>query len=251
TRPEEIEAAIGPRTAALFVPAHLDEHNGTVPLADVAAIGRAAGVPTLVDAAYLNDPLRLMGSFAAAGADLVCFSAKYFGGPNAGGFICGRADLIDAVAGVDFTRHESGPYRRFGRAFKLDRQAVVATVVALREWFAEDPADRWRRFGERVALLADELAELPGATLTPMCFTMDERLVPSPVNSLVVRFPDAAPGFVSEIVAELAAGNPSIRCIAEGDALVLVVETLRDDEARLVARRLMEIVAPVREAVAR
>ncbi|HEX5498929.1 MAG TPA: DegT/DnrJ/EryC1/StrS family aminotransferase, partial [Thermomicrobiales bacterium] len=176
TRPEEIEAAINPRTAALLLPAHLEGHNGTVPLAEVAVIGRAAGIPTVVDAAYLNDPTRLMGSFAAAGADLVCFSAKYFGGPNAGGFICGRADLIDAVAGVDFTRHESGPYRRFGRAFKLDRQSVVATVVALREWFAEDPADRWRRFGERVAMLAADLTDLPGATLTPMCFTMDERL---------------------------------------------------------------------------
>jgi L-seryl-tRNA(Ser) seleniumtransferase len=251
TRPEEIEAAIGPRTAALFVPAHLDGQNDTVPLADVAAIGRASGVPTLVDAAYLNDPPRLMGSFAGAGADLTCFSAKYFGGPNAGGFICGRADLITTVAGVDFTRHESGPYRRFGRAFKLDRQAVVATVVALREWFADDPAVRWRRYGERVAALAADLADLPGATLTPMCFTMDERLVPSPVNSLVVRFPDAPSGFAGNIAAALAAGDPSIRCIVEDDALVLVVETLRDDEIRLITERLTEIVAPAREAVAR
>ena len=40
TRREEIERAIGPNTVALFLPAHLDGHNGTVPLADVAAIGR-------------------------------------------------------------------------------------------------------------------------------------------------------------------------------------------------------------------
>jgi L-seryl-tRNA(Ser) seleniumtransferase len=250
TRPEEIAAAIGPRTAALFVPAHLDGRNGTVPLAEVAAIGRAAGVPTLVDAAYLNEPAPAMGRFIAAGADLVCFSAKYFGGPNAGGFICGRADLIAAVAGVDFTRHESGPYRRFGRAFKLDRHAVVATTRALREWFAEDPADRWRRFGERASTLAAGLADLPGATLTPMCFTMDERLVASPVNSLVVRFPDAPPGFAAELAADLAAGNPSIRCIVEGDALVLVAETLDDDEIRLIANRLTEV-ATARAAVAR
>ncbi len=150
TRREEIEQAIGPNTVALFLPAHLDGHNGTVPLADVAAIGRGHGVPTFVDAAYMNYPVEIMGSFNAQGADLVCFSAKYFGGPNGGGLICGREDLVAAVAAIDFTRHESGPYRRFGRAFKMDRQVVVATVLALQEWFAMDHEARWQGYRRQV-----------------------------------------------------------------------------------------------------
>src|SRR5215212_8015200 len=60
TRRDEIEQAIGPSTAVLFVPAHLDGHNGTVPLAELAAIGDRHGVPTFVDAAYMNYPIEIM-----------------------------------------------------------------------------------------------------------------------------------------------------------------------------------------------
>jgi L-seryl-tRNA(Ser) seleniumtransferase len=240
---EEIARAIGPRTAALFVPAHLDGHHGTVPLREVAAIGREHGIPTFVDAAYMNYPVDLMGSFAAAGADLVCFSAKYFGGPNAGGFIAGRQDLIDAVAALDFTRHESGPYRRFGRAFKMDRQTVVATVLALEEWLAMDHDARWRGFARQIEALRERLTGLPGATMTPMWFTMDERLIPDRVNCLVVDFAPDAPTTAQQLSACLAAGNPSIRCVVEGSALVVVAETLREGDEAVIAERIWQAVA--------
>lgn len=243
TRPDEIERAIGPRTAALFVPAHLDGRTGTVALAEVAAIGNARGLPTFVDAAYLNYPTALMGRFVARGAALACFSAKYFGGPNAGGFLCGRKELIDVVAALDFTCHESGPYLRFGRAFKLDRQTVVATVVALEEWLAMDHAARWAGYRRLVASLQDRLAGLPGARLAPMGFTMDERLVPEPVNCLVVAFDPGMGRTAPEVSAILAAGNPSIRCVVDGNALVVVVETLREGDDVLIADRLRAVVA--------
>lgn len=242
TEPLEITRAIGPQTAAVFLPAHLDGHNGTVPLVEVAAIAHERGVPVFVDAAYMNYPVAVMGSFTAAGADLVCFSAKYFGGPNGGGFIAGRRDLIEAVAAVDFTRHESGPYRRFGRAFKMDRQLVVATVLALEEWLAMDHAARWAGYRRQVETLREGLAGLPGATLTPRCFTMDERLVPDPVNCLVVAFSPESGTSAHEVSERLAAGNPSIRCVVEGDALVIVVETVREGDEPLIAARVREAV---------
>jgi L-seryl-tRNA(Ser) seleniumtransferase len=240
TTPEEIARAIGAETAALFVPAHLDGQNGTTPLVAAAAIARERGIPTVVDAAYMNYPTALMGSFTARGADLVCFSAKYFGGPNAAGFIAGRRDLIAAVAALDFTRHESGPYRRFGRAFKLDRQLVVATLLALEEWLTMDHAERWQGYRRQVDFLCAGLDGLPSVTLTPMCFTMDERLVPEPVNSLVVEVDPAAERSAQEIAQMLARGNPSIRCIVEGNALVVVVETVREGEVQVIAERLRQ-----------
>ena len=243
TRREEIEQAIGPNTVALFLPAHLDGHNGTVPLADLAAIGHTHGVPTFVDAAYMNYPVEIMGSFNARGADLVCFSAKYFGGPNGGGLVCGREDLIAAVAAIDFTRHESGPYRRFGRAFKMDRQVVVATVLALQEWFAMDHEARWQGYRRQVEMLCNELAAIPGTTLRPMCFTMDERLIPDPVNCLVVDFAPTAARSAAQVSDDLASGNPSIRCIIEGIALVIVVETVQDGEEMVIAERVRQAIA--------
>jgi D-glucosaminate-6-phosphate ammonia-lyase len=243
TRREEIEQAIGPGTAALFVPAHLDGHNGTVPLTDVAAIGRERGIPTFVDAAYMNYPIEIMGSFNAKGADLVCFSAKYFGGPNGGGLLCGRQDLITAVAAIDFTRHESGPYRRFGRAFKMDRQIIVATVFALQEWLAMDHEARWQGYRRQVENLCSGLAGIPDATLTPMCFTMDERLILDPVNCLVVDFAPTAVRSAEQVSHALARGNPSIRCIVEGTALVIVVETVQDGDENVIAERVRQAAA--------
>jgi D-glucosaminate-6-phosphate ammonia-lyase len=243
TTPEEIAAAIGPNTAALFVPAHLDGLHGTVPFAEVAAIGQARGIPTFVDAAYMNYPVEIMGSFNAQGADLVCFSAKYFGGPNAAGFLSGRADLIAAVAALDFTRHESGSYRRFGRAFKMDRQTVVATLLALEEWLTMDHDARWQTYRQQVETLRAGLADLPDATLTPMCFTMDERLVPEPVNCLVVEFARNARRSAAEVALALAAGIPSIRCIVEDDSLVIVVETVRAGEEAVIVERVLEAAA--------
>jgi L-seryl-tRNA(Ser) seleniumtransferase len=238
TRLDEVAGAIGPGTAAILHPAHLDGQGATVPLSEVAAVARERGVPIVVDAAYMCDPPELMGSFTRVGADLVCFSAKYFGGPNAGGFIAGRRDLIAAVAAIDFTRHESGPYRRFGRAFKLDRHAVVATVLALEEWLAMDHAARWAGYARQVERLGADLADLPGLRLTPLCFTMDERLLPEPVNCLHLRFGPGVEQTVEAVAAELAAGDPAIRCIVEPDALVFVVETLRKGDEQVIALRL-------------
>ncbi len=243
TRREEIAQAIGKSTAALFVPAHLDGHHGTVPLIDVAAIGRERGIPTFVDAAYMNYPVEIMGSFNAQGADLVCFSAKYFGGPNGGGLICGREDLIAAVAAIDFTRHESGPYRRFGRAFKMDRQVVVATLLALQDWLAMDHDARWQGYRRQVEHLCTALAGLPEATLTPMGFTMDERLIPEPVNCLVVDFAPTAARSAAQVAQTLAGGNPSIRCVVEGNALVIVVETVQEGDEYAIAERVRQAVA--------
>jgi L-seryl-tRNA(Ser) seleniumtransferase len=240
TTPEEIAAAIGPNTAALFVPAHLDGQYGTVPLTEVAAIGHERDIPTFVDAAYMNYPVEIMGSFTAQGADLVCFSAKYFGGPNAAGFLAGRRDLIAAVGALDFTRHESGPYRRFGRAFKMDRQTVVATLLALEEWLSMDHDARWQMYSQQVETLRAGLAGLPNATLTPMCFTMDERLIPEPVNCLVVELSPEAPQTAADIARTLATGNPAIRCIVEGNALVIVVETVREGEEVVIIERLLQ-----------
>src|SRR5262245_16787441 len=94
TTAEEIRQAVTPRTAAFFLPAHLDGVQGTAPLVELAPRAREAAVPTLVDAAYQCWPLEHFRKYSREGADLVCYSAKYFGGPNAAGFVAGRRDLV-------------------------------------------------------------------------------------------------------------------------------------------------------------
>jgi L-seryl-tRNA(Ser) seleniumtransferase len=234
---EQIEAAIGPRTGAIMFPAHRDGQSGTVPLADVIALARRHGVPTLVDAAYLNHPTEIMRRYTAMGADLVCYSAKYFLGPNSGGFIMGRKDLIAAVAGVDFTRYESGKYLTYGRPFKLDRHTIVGTVVALEEWLAMDHEARWKSFARRADELARLLHDVPGLKLEPMHFTMEEQLEKGPVNCLAIRAND-----VQRIAACLADGMPAIATLVQDDALVVAMDTVADDEVAVIGERIRQAV---------
>ena len=147
-----------------------------------------------------------------------CFSAKYFGGPNGGGFVAGTAAAVRDVAALDFVGYESGPWRTFGRAWKLDRATVVATVMALEAWMACDHDARQAGY----ASLAGRLAELIGGSLCQ--FTFDERVLDAgPYNAVLV--PGAA-----WMVDALAAGDPSVRAMAEGDDLLLCVETVSSSE---------------------
>jgi D-glucosaminate-6-phosphate ammonia-lyase len=217
---------IVPGAAAILHPAHLDDV--AMPLAELAPLARAAGVPVVVDAAYQCFPLSHMRRWASAG-DVACFSAKYFWGPNAGGFVTGSAGLVADVAALDLTGYESGPWLTFGRAWKLDRAAVAATCAALEEWFATDHEARLRRYAD----LAEQLAaRLPGAELKQ--FTLDERLLDGPVNAAVI------PGAAS-LEPALAARDPSIRAIVSGDALAFCTEALASGEVAEIGDALSEV----------
>jgi L-seryl-tRNA(Ser) seleniumtransferase len=239
----DIAAGIGERTAAVLYPAHLEGVAGTVGLDDVIELAQAEGVPVIVDAAFMVDPPSLMQTFTDRGADLVVFSAKYYRGPNGGGLVVGRADLIAAVAAVDFTRHEAGPWRRFGRPFKMDRQVVVGTVVALREWLTLDHAERLASYARRVGELVERLAGIEGVSLEPVNFTMLETYEATPVNALFLRFGSAAPRSVASVETTLREGDPSIRPFAEDDGLAIVVETILDADVALVADRVRAALA--------
>lgn len=240
TTPAELDAALSADTAALCFPAHLDGSEGTVSLDESIGIAHAKGIPVVVDAAYLNYPVESMRDFARRGADLVIFSAKYFYGPNAGGVVCGRADLIEAVTALDFTRYESGDYLPLGRPFKQDRQTVVGVVTALQEWLAMDHNERFAGYSRRVAIIAGQLEDAPGINCIPMHLTMQETLRPGPVNCLRIDFgPYAALG-AAEVEAALAAGDPAIALHLREGELIVDVECVSDDDARVIASRLRD-----------
>ena len=242
TRPDQFEQAMNERTAMVIHPAHLDGKPGTLGLEQVAAMAHKRGIPVFVDAAYMNYPTDLMAGYLKRGGDLVAISAKYFGGPNAGGFLLGRKDLIPAVANVHFTRYESGKYLKFGRPLKMDRQTIVAVVTALEEWLKTDHKARFATYVRQVAMLQAKLKGVPGLDLAPMCFTMDERLVPDPVNCLVIKFDKKTAGLsASEAADALAAGDPSILAVVEGDRLAVVMDVLEDPEVMHIAERLRQV----------
>ena len=138
-------------------------------------------MPIVVDAAFQSFPLSTLARWSRAG-DVACFSAKYFWGPNGGGFVAGRAGLVADIAALDFVGYESGRWRTFGRAFKLDRATVAAT---------RGGAGGVGRGSITTARLAG-YAGAGGGAGARGCggalkqFTLDERLVDGPVNAVVL-----------------------------------------------------------------
>ncbi len=243
TRPDQMVAAITDKTAMIIHPAHLDGKPGTMALENVVALAHQHGVPVFVDAAYMVYPPGLMGSYLKRGADLVAISSKYFGGPNAGGFVIGSKEQVASIAAFDFTRYESGRYRKFGRPLKMDRQMAAAVVLALEEWLACDHAARLLRDERRVAMLSEAVRGIAGLTFEPKCFTMDERFIDGPpVNCLLVTFDPSQCGFNAvDVATALAEGDPRILAVQEGTRIGFVTDVLSDAEAAAIGQRLQAL----------
>ena len=143
THAADYEEAIGPDTGALLK-VHRSNFQQTgfvadVPIAELAQIGRRAGVPVihdlgsgLLDASWFelaapHEP-DVAGSLDA-GADLVTFSAdKLLGGPQAG-IVLGRSELI--------RRMRVNPLLR---AFRVGKLTLAALEATLRLWRDEETA---------------------------------------------------------------------------------------------------------------
>jgi L-seryl-tRNA(Ser) seleniumtransferase len=240
TTAEDLGAAAGPKAAAIMFPAHLDGAEGTVSLDRTTALAHERNIPVIVDAAYLVYPIELMKRLAGSPADLTCFSAKYMGGPNSGGFVCGRPEWVEALGRADFVSFETGRHRVLGRPFKLDRHTVVGVVAALREWLDTDHVTRLKAWERRARAALERLAGVRAATVAPMCFTMNETLAPEPVNCLHIKLAPQFADHVGRLEAALRTGNPSILLHVRDGSLIVDVEEVSDDEVDMLGSRLRE-----------
>lgn len=242
TRIDQIESAITASTAMFIYPAHLEGKPGTLSIDEVAGICRNHGVPLFVDAAYMCYPTDMFADYIKRGADLVAVSSKYFSGPNAGGFILGKKALIDAVTNVYFTRYESGSVLKYGRPLKMDRQIVAAVVLALEEWLEMDHEKRLQEHSDHANALKKSLEGIPGLSLNPMYFTLDERLIPDPVNCLVVGFEDGCALSAGYLDQKLSESDRAIAAILEGDSLIFALDVVTAEEVAYVGERINQIV---------
>ena len=233
TSASQLDEAIGPRTAGVLYYAKAQGQTDTLSLSDVVTIAHRRSIPVLVDAAGEVFPLDYMRGFPRSGADLIGFGAKYFGGPNSAGILCGRKDLIDSASLQGFIGFESTGSRSFGRPFKLDRQEIVAVVVALQEWFSLDHDARLRGFDRMLRTIADRLQGVPAVTAT---------LLPTgsgPATRLDVAVQPRSNGWnASEVARVLREGSPSIRLGVQGDVLSISVATVTPGDETVIADRL-------------
>ncbi len=219
----EIEAAIGPRTVALyfgvgFSPLCLDL---------VIEIAHRNELPVIVDAAAALPPKRNLRTFIEAGADLVCFSGgKAIAGPQATGILCGRRELIASAALqswdldvlpeswnppsilIDASVAARGvPNHGIGRAMKVGKEQIVGLLVALDRFVEQDEHEQLNRLATVAKYIHRELQGLSG--LEARLVERDEQW---PVVELRIN-PDVAGTTALELVHTLQRAEPAIYLI--------------------------------------
>ena len=248
TRPEHLEAAIGPDTAAIHYLAPGDRTPGALSLEEVIRIGHSHDVPIIVDAASMVYPVEGLSKYVNMGADLVAYGAKYFGAVNSSGMLTGKKELVDIARMHSFIGFESSDVRSFGRPMKLDRQEVIAVYAALREWLTMNHEDRFAAYEVRIAAFREALKGISNIELAD---SPDD----GPAIGLRVTIDGEKAGkTAAEVSKELRAGNPSI-WVASGsaghpdgyppgeDSIIIRVPTLKEGGEQVIAQRLREILS--------
>ncbi len=238
TSVEQLEDSITEQTAGIHYYASGDPDDSILDLDGILAVAGRHDLPVTIDAAYQVYPLDTMKGYAQTPDALIGFGAKYIGACNSTGILCGKKELVEAAYAHSFIGFETGDLETVGRPLKLDRQEVVAVVVALQEWLAMDHeariADHWRK--------ADHImTRLDGIThLTAERHLEDNSLS----NGVMLTIDEGGLGkTAAQVVEELKAGDPSIWTRARGNRLRIAVAHLVEDEVDIVVDRVRKVMS--------
>jgi uncharacterized pyridoxal phosphate-dependent enzyme len=153
----ELEVALGPRTALVYIMAGPRVDDSALNLKAIASATSARGVPVLVDAAA--EILTVPNVHLQNGATLVAYSGgKCLRGPQTGGLLLGRKDLVRA-AWV-----HSAPHHGFARSLKVGKEDAIGMLMAVEMWVRRDHQAEWKRWTGWLDHIAQRLSSIQGVT---------------------------------------------------------------------------------------
>jgi uncharacterized pyridoxal phosphate-dependent enzyme len=134
--PAELERAINPRTAMIYMMSD-SEPTGPLSLEAVAKIAQPKNIPILVDAAA--EVLTIPSVHLQKGATVVAYSGgKAICGPQCAGLLLGRKDLLMSAW------QASAPHHGPGRDNKVGREETLGMVAAVESWVKRDHEAEWK-----------------------------------------------------------------------------------------------------------
>jgi L-seryl-tRNA(Ser) seleniumtransferase len=229
----ELESAISDRTAMLFV---FNAYNGSeVSLEELVEVGKKHGIPTFNDAAADVPPVENLWKYTKMGFDLVAFSGgKGIKGPQSAGLLLGRKDLITAAR-----LHTPPRGSTIGRGMKVNKEEVLAMLVALELYVSKDHNAEWALWESQIKEIKDAVDSVSGTTT--------EVHVPAIANhtpTLRIKW-DQNRVHISPADASLRLqqGHPSIETGGGSEEISVSVWMMRPGEERIVARRLRDVLS--------
>jgi D-glucosaminate-6-phosphate ammonia-lyase len=228
---EELEQAINEKTAMMLFYNAMNR-EGRIPDEEFAELGKKHAIPTFNDAAADVPPVDNFWKYTRMGFDLVAFSGgKGIRGPQSAGLLLGRKGLIEAA------RLNAPPNgNTVGRGMKVNKEEMLAMLVALELFLEKDHARENREFERRADVIRSSATAVPGVKA--------EVFVPEIANHvphLRISWDGADEKTAAAAVNAMRDGEPSIAIRSEGNALVVGVWMMRPGEEKIVARRLRQV----------
>jgi L-seryl-tRNA(Ser) seleniumtransferase len=228
---EELERAVGEKTAMMLF-YNNNNKEGRIPDEEFARLGKKHSVPTFNDAAADVPPVENFWRYTGMGFDLVAFSGgKGIRGPQSAGLLLGRKDLIEAA------RLNAPPNgNTVGRGMKVNKEEMLAMLVAVELFLQKDHAREQREFERRAELVRASATAVPGVKA--------EVFVPPIANHVPhvrISWDGATEASATAAVKAMLDGEPSIAIRSEGGTLVVGVWMMQLGEEKVVARRLRQV----------
>jgi len=153
---EELEGALSPRTAMIYMMAGGRPGN-SLSLENVARIAKPKNIPILVDAAA--EVLTIPNVHLAAGATVVAYSGgKAICGPQCAGLLLGRKDILMSAW------QASSPHHGPGRDNKVGREETMGMLAAVEAWFKRDHKAEWNQWLSYLDTISKRLTRVDGVT---------------------------------------------------------------------------------------
>ncbi|HUP38632.1 MAG TPA: aminotransferase class V-fold PLP-dependent enzyme [Vicinamibacterales bacterium] len=155
----ELDSAIGPRTAMIYILAGNGADQSVLNTKAIAQVANPRGVPILVDAAA--EILTVPNVHLQNGATLVTYSGgKCLRGPQTAGLLLGRKDLVRA-AWV-----HSAPHHGPGRAMKVGKEEAIGMLTAVEMWMKRDHDAEWKQWVAWLDHISRRVTSVAGVTTT-------------------------------------------------------------------------------------
>jgi D-glucosaminate-6-phosphate ammonia-lyase len=242
---EELEQALGPRTAMIYLTAGEAATSGPLSLENIARIARPKNIPILIDAAA--EGLTIPNVHLERGATIVAYSGgKALCGPQCAGLLLGRKDLLMSAW------QASSPHHGPGRDNKVGREETLGMLAAVEAWVTRDHDADWKTWLGWLDLIATRVSTIPGVTTA----VREPSGLSNRSPSLSITWDPSALHITGEEVAEqLARTKPRIAIGAGGrggaqagtTSISVTAWMMQPGDAEVVAGRIHGLLSATRE----